>query len=121
VNGRKYNKANRWFLFFGPGNLMFGIFGKSWRVGLGLGPSDPGWDCGKDGETRRKENSSRCKWRNLVAYMLFWPSDWVEITLKPIMMCSLCWTSWMDYAKSWLLLMRVMWFSLGMPWSVILV
>jgi len=25
--------------------------------------------------------------------MLIWPSDWVEITINPVMMCSLCWPS----------------------------
>ena len=25
--------------------------------------------------------------------MLVWPSDRVEITVKPVMMCSLCWPS----------------------------
>ena len=63
------------FLSIGPSNIRFGIRGKAWRVGLGLGPSDPGLDCGKDSETRRQENSSWCRWRNLVASMLVWPSD----------------------------------------------
>ena len=31
----------------GPSNLRFGICGKACRVGLGLGPNDPGLDCGK--------------------------------------------------------------------------
>ena len=35
------------FLSIGPSNLGFGICDKSWRVGLGLGPSDLGLDCSK--------------------------------------------------------------------------
>jgi len=35
------------FLSIGPSNPGFGIFGKAWRVGLSLGPSDLGLDCGK--------------------------------------------------------------------------
>jgi len=34
-------------LSVGPSNPEFGICGKSRRVGLGLGPSDLGLDCGK--------------------------------------------------------------------------
>ena len=34
-------------LFVGPSNLRFGICGKSWIVGLGLGPSDADLDCSK--------------------------------------------------------------------------
>ena len=64
---------------------------KDW--GLGLGPSDPSLDCGKARENRRYENSSRCRWRNMVASMLVWCSDQVETTVKPVMMCSLCWPS----------------------------
>jgi len=30
-------------------------------------------------------------WRNPVASMLIWPSDRVDIIVKPIMKCSLCW------------------------------
>ena len=36
------------FLFVGPSNLGFVICGKAWRLGLGLGHSDSGLDCGKD-------------------------------------------------------------------------
>jgi len=32
-------------LLVGPSNPEFGICGEAWRVGLGLGPSDPGLDC----------------------------------------------------------------------------
>jgi len=35
------------FLFIGPSNPKFEICGKAQRVGVGLGPSDPGLDCGK--------------------------------------------------------------------------
>ena len=35
------------FLSIGPSNLRFGICSKAWRVGLGLGPSDLDFDCGK--------------------------------------------------------------------------
>jgi len=42
---------------------------------------------------RDMNNSSWCRWRNLVASMLVWPSDWVEIMVKHVMMCSLCWPS----------------------------
>jgi len=35
------------FLSVGPSNPGFGICGKDWRVGLSLGPSDPGLDYGK--------------------------------------------------------------------------
>jgi len=35
------------FFSIGPSNPKFGIRGKAWRVGLGLGPSDPGYDYGK--------------------------------------------------------------------------
>jgi len=34
-------------LFFGPSNPGFGIYGKAWRAGLDLGPSDLGMDFGK--------------------------------------------------------------------------
>ena len=37
----------------GLSNLGFGICGKSWRVGLSLGPSNLGLDCGKARETKR--------------------------------------------------------------------
>ena len=33
-------------LFVGPSNIGFGICGKAWRVAFGLGPSDPGLNCG---------------------------------------------------------------------------
>lgn len=59
-------------------------------MGLGLGPSDPGLDCGKALEIRRQENSSWCRWRNPLASMLTFPSDQVEITVKPVMTCLLC-------------------------------
>ena len=42
-----------------------------------------------------QENSSQFRWRNLMAFMLVWPSDRVEITVKPVMMCSLCWPSFL--------------------------
>jgi len=42
-------------LFVGPGNARFGICGKAWRVGLGLGPSDSGLDCGKHERIRDKK------------------------------------------------------------------
>jgi len=32
----------------GPSNPRFGICGKSWRVGLGIGPIDPSLYCGKE-------------------------------------------------------------------------
>jgi len=35
------------FLSVGPSNPRFGICGRVWRVGLGLGPSDLGLDCSK--------------------------------------------------------------------------
>ena len=35
------------FLSVGASNPGFGICGKAWRVGLGLGPSYLGLDCGK--------------------------------------------------------------------------
>ena len=35
------------FLSVGPSNPRFWICGKAWRVGLGLGPNDPGLECGK--------------------------------------------------------------------------
>jgi len=41
----------------------------------------------------REENSAWCRWINPMASMLVWPSDWVEITVKLVMMCSLCWPS----------------------------
>lgn len=34
-------------LSVGPSNIEFGICGKAWRVGLGLGPNDLGLDYGK--------------------------------------------------------------------------
>jgi len=34
-------------LFVGPSDPEFGICGKAWRMDPGLGPSDPGLDCGK--------------------------------------------------------------------------
>ena len=34
-------------LSIGPSNPRFGICGKAWRVGLGLGPSDLGLDYDK--------------------------------------------------------------------------
>ena len=40
-------------LSVGPSNPSFGICGKAWRVGLGLGPRDPSLDCSKARETRR--------------------------------------------------------------------
>jgi len=33
------------------------------------------------------------RWRNPVASILIWPSDWVEITVKTVMLCLFCWHS----------------------------
>jgi len=81
------------FISVGTSNPRFGICDKAWRVGLDLGPSDPGLNCGKAYETGRQENSSWCRWRNLVESMLVLPSDQVEIMVNPIMMCSFYWPS----------------------------
>jgi len=40
-------KTRGGFLSVGPSNPRFGICAKAWRVGLSLGPSDLGLDCGK--------------------------------------------------------------------------
>ena len=40
-------KPRSGFLSVEPSNPEFGICSKSWRAGLGLGPSDLGMDCGK--------------------------------------------------------------------------
>ena len=80
-------------LFVGTSNPGSGICDKSLRVGLYLGSNDLGLDCSKSYETRRQENSLRCRWRNPVVSMLVWPSDGVEIKVKPSMMCSMCFPS----------------------------
>ena len=38
----------------------------------------------------RQENSSLCEWRNSVASMIVWPSDQVEIMVKPVMTSLMC-------------------------------
>ena len=40
-----------------------------------------------------KKNYAWCRWRNSMASMLVRPSDRVEIMVKHVMMCSLCWSS----------------------------
>jgi len=80
-------------LSIGPSSPEFGICGKASRAGLGLGPNDPGLDCNKSRETKRYEISSWCRWRNSMGSMLVLPSDRVEITINPVMMCSLFWPS----------------------------
>jgi len=79
------------FLSVWHSNPGIGICGKSWRVGLILWPSDLGLVCCKDWETRRQENSSQCGWIIPMASMLAWTSHRVEIMVKPIMICLLCW------------------------------
>jgi len=81
------------FLSIGLSNTGFGICSKAWRLGLGLGPSDPSLDYSKARDIRRHENSSWCRWRTMVASMLVWPNDLVEIMVNVVMMCSLCWPS----------------------------